>query len=228
MTKAAADVRLVVEKLAEAMALGIDPAEVAPPAHSPTVTLPDEHPAPWSYQEELEGHPVPSHHQEEPDAYTDDARRQHVVRNARGDVVVECVKFSKSADENLARVIAAIPSMLEEIKRLSGQATQHVAAIDRLRAYGADKQAEIQKLRDENENLDASCKIEHRKNDRLRTYMAEFESTIAKLNARLSDALKTAAPRAHATQQTEGDTESRGQPMPWDYKEEPDVEGGAS
>jgi hypothetical protein len=53
MTKAAADVRLVVEKLAEAMALGIDPAEVMTPA--PTITPPEKQPVPpmpWDYQEE--------------------------------------------------------------------------------------------------------------------------------------------------------------------------------
>jgi hypothetical protein len=200
MTKPAADVRPVVEKLAEATALGI-PAEVAPLAHSPAVTLPEEHPAPWSCQEELEGHPVPWHYQEEPDAYTDDARRRHVVRDAHGDVVVECVKFSKNEEEKLARLIASIPQRKAEIERL------RAALVDTL---------ELNRLKILKEV------------DRLRTHIAEFEAVIAKLSARLSDALRPAALRAHATQQTEGGEESQRRPMPWDYKEEPDVEGGAS
>jgi hypothetical protein len=59
--------------------------------------------------------------------------------------------------------------------------------------------------------------------DRLRTDIAEVEATVAKL----SDALKVAAPRTPATQQPEGGEEPRRGPMPWDYREEPDVEGGA-
>jgi hypothetical protein len=65
MTKAAADVRLVVEKLAEAMALGIDPAEVMTPA--PTTTPPEEQPAPLQYREEPERPSMPWDYQEEPD-----------------------------------------------------------------------------------------------------------------------------------------------------------------
>jgi hypothetical protein len=65
MTKAAADVRLVVEKLAEAMALGIDPAEVLVPA--PTITPPEKQPAPLLYREEPERPSMPWDYQEEPD-----------------------------------------------------------------------------------------------------------------------------------------------------------------
>jgi hypothetical protein len=65
MTKAAADVRLVVEKLAEAMALGIDPAEALSPA--PTTTPPEEQPAPLQHREEPERPPMPWDYQEEPD-----------------------------------------------------------------------------------------------------------------------------------------------------------------
>jgi hypothetical protein len=186
MTKVAADAQTVVEKLAEATALGI-PAEVAVLAHSPTDTLPEEHPDPWSYREELEGRPVSGHYQEEPDAYTDDTRRRHVVRDARGDVIVECTKFSKNQEENLARLIASIP--------------QRNAEIDRLRA------ALIETL--EANRLKILKEVEG-----LRTRLAEFEATIAKLNAKLSHALKPAAPRDAATQQTEGGGESQRRPMP--------------
>src|SRR5262249_35148834 len=87
-------------------------------APAPATALSEVHPAPWSYREEQEGHPVPWHYQEEPDVYTDDARRRHVVGDARGNVVVECVKFSKHDEEKLARVIASIPKRQAEIRRL--------------------------------------------------------------------------------------------------------------
>jgi hypothetical protein len=65
MTKAAADVRLVVEKLAEAMAFGIDTAEVMTPAS--TITPPEKQPAPLQHREEPERPPMPWDYQEEPD-----------------------------------------------------------------------------------------------------------------------------------------------------------------
>jgi hypothetical protein len=60
---------------------------------TPNFTLPKDHPAPWSYQDEM----------------------GHVVRDANGAVVVRCVKVSKEEEEKLARAIAAIPNMLREI-----------------------------------------------------------------------------------------------------------------
>jgi hypothetical protein len=163
----AADAPTIVERLAEAMALGIDSTEVAASAQGPTFALLEEHPAPWSCREEA-------------GAQTDDARRRHVVRDAHGAVVAECVKFSKHEEEQLASAIASIPSRDAEIERLRGEATQHVAAIDRLRSHGAGKQAEIQKLFDENRNLDAACMTEHRENDRLRTLLAELCEVLLK------------------------------------------------
>jgi hypothetical protein len=199
MTKVDADALIVTAKLTEAMALGI-PAEVAPLALSSTVTLPKEHPVPWSCQEEVEGRPRP-HHQEDPDASTDGAQRRPVVRDARGDGVVECAKFSKVAEENPGDVIASIPKREAERKRLQA-ALIHTLEVNRLKIL--------------------------KEVARLRTHIAEFEATIAKLKATLSDALKPAAPCTHATQQAEGGEESQRRPMPWDYQEEPDVEGGAS
>jgi hypothetical protein len=168
-----------------------DPGWDALPATPLTVS--DEHPAPWSYREELEGRPVPRHYREEPDAYTDDARRRHVVRDARGGVVAECVQFSKTAEENLARVIAAIPKRRAEIRRL------RAALVDTL---------EVNRLKVLKEVA------------RLRGHLAELQSIIIELNAKLRDELKTA-------RQAEGDEELQGHPMPWDHKEEPDVGGDA-
>jgi hypothetical protein len=68
-------------------------ADVQTTARSPSFTLPKDHPAPWSYQDEM----------------------GHVVHDANGAVVVRCVKVSKEEEEKLARVIAAIPNMLREI-----------------------------------------------------------------------------------------------------------------
>jgi hypothetical protein len=114
----AADATTVVENLAEAMVLESALAELMPHADSATLTLPEEHPAPWSYQEEQGGHPVPWNYQEDLNVYTDDARRRHVVRDAHGGVVVQCVKFSKNEEEKLARFIASIPAKMAEIERL--------------------------------------------------------------------------------------------------------------
>jgi hypothetical protein len=192
MTKVDADALMIVEKLAEAMALGI-PAEVAPLAQSPTAILPEEHPEPWTSQ----GRPVPRHHQEDPDGSTDDARGGHVVRGARGDVVIECAELSKVAEESVARLIVSVGKRRAEIERLQA------ALIETLEVNRFKILTEV---------------------DRLRTDIAEVEATFAKL----SDALKAAAPRTPATQQAEGGEEPRRRPMPWDYREEPDVEGGAS
>jgi hypothetical protein len=60
---------------------------------TPNFTLPKDHPAPWSYQDET----------------------GHIVRDANGAVIVRCVKVSKEEEEKLARIIAAIPNMLREI-----------------------------------------------------------------------------------------------------------------
>jgi hypothetical protein len=162
MTEVAGDELALAEKAAEAAALGIS-AGVAP-LHGSIITLLEEHPAPWSYQEELEGRPVPKHYKEEPDAYTDDARRRHVVRDARGEVVIECVKFSKTEEEDLARRIATIPQKRADVERLRSTLIDTLE-ISRLKML---KQA-----------------------DRLRGYLVECESTITKLT-RLAEALKTA------------------------------------
>jgi hypothetical protein len=191
MTKVDADALMIVEKLAEAMALGI-PAEVAPLAQSPTAILPEEHPKPWTCQDR----PVPRHRQEDPDGSTDDARGGHVVRRARGDGVIECAELSKVAEESVARLIVSVGKRRAEIQRLQA------ALIETLEVNRFKILTEV---------------------DRLRTDIAEVEATFAKL----SDALKAAASRAHA-QQAEGGEEPRRGPMPWDYREEPDVEGGAS
>ena len=82
------------------------------------LTLPEEHPVPWYYQEEMDGRPVSRHYREEHDAYTDDARRRHVVRDANGDVIIHCAKVSKNEEEKLARAIASIPIRRTEITRL--------------------------------------------------------------------------------------------------------------
>jgi hypothetical protein len=124
------------------------------------LTLPDEHPVPWYYQEEMDGRPVSWHYREDHDAYTDDARRRHVVRDANGDVIIHCAKFSKNEEERLARAIASIPNRGAEITRL-------------------------------------------------RTRVAELESTVAELNAELCAALKAAALRAPAVQQNERHDEGR-------------------
>jgi hypothetical protein len=189
MTKVDADALMIVEKLAEAMALGI-PAEVAALAQSPTAILPEEHPEPWTSQ----GRPVPRHHQ---DGSTGDARGGHVVRGARGDVVIECAELSKVAEESVARLIVSVGKRRAEIERLQA------ALIETLEVNRFKILTEV---------------------DRLRTDIAEVEATFAKL----SDALKAAPSRTPATQQAEGGEEPRRGPMPWDYREEPDVEGGAS
>jgi hypothetical protein len=126
----------------------------AAPAPAPATTLSEVHPAPWSYREEQEGHPVPWHYQEEPDVYTDDARRRHVVRDARSDVVVECVKFSKHDEEKLARVIASIPKRKAEIRRLRAaligtleiNRIKALQEMDSLRARNAELEAIVAKL----------------------------------------------------------------------------------
>jgi hypothetical protein len=123
-------------------------------APAPATTLSEVHPAPWSYREEQEGHPVPWHYREEPDVYTDDARRRHVVRDARGDVVVECVKFSKHDEEKLARVIASIPKRKAEIRRLRAaligtleiNRIKALEEMDSLRARNAELEAIVARL----------------------------------------------------------------------------------
>lgn len=132
-----------------------EPTKAAPaPAPAPATALSEVHPAPWSYREEQEGHPVPWHYQEEPDVYTDDARRRHVVRDARGDVVVECVKFSKHDEEKLARVIASIPKRKAEIRRLRAaligtleiNRMKALEEMDSLRARNAELESIVAKL----------------------------------------------------------------------------------
>jgi hypothetical protein len=112
------------------------------------LTLPDEHPVPWYYQEETEGGPVPWHYRDEPDAYTDDARRCHVVRDAKGDIIIHCARFSKSEEEKLARAIASIPNREAEITRLRARVAELDSAITKLYAdfYAALKAAATRSL----------------------------------------------------------------------------------
>jgi hypothetical protein len=105
-------------QITEAVARGIDPADVTHPTPVPGLSLPEEHPAPWSCQEELGGRGVPSHFHDDAEVYIDDARRRQVVRNANGGIVVQIVQFSKSEEEKLARFITSIPGRLAEIKKL--------------------------------------------------------------------------------------------------------------
>jgi hypothetical protein len=98
------------------------------------LTLPEEHPVPWYYQEEMDGHPVPWHYREEDDAYTDNARRQHVVRDANGDIIIHCAKFSKNEEEKLARAIASIPNRRTEITRLRARVAELESTVAELNA----------------------------------------------------------------------------------------------
>jgi hypothetical protein len=203
MTNAKADARIAVDQPAKAMTLGIDPTEVASRGEikvgasllcfaafdpSPTLILQEEHPAPWSYQEEVEGQPVPWSYQVDMDPYTDDARRTHVIRDACGRIVIQCGKFSKDEEEKLARLITAIPEMVAEIERLSAgneQLNEVAAHFDELAGFAAKENAD------------------------LRARNAELEATIVKLKPELCQALKAAAPRARGAQQTESGDEAR-------------------
>jgi hypothetical protein len=109
-----ADATIIADRLAETIAPGFEPDDLVCLGHSPTLTLPKEHPAPWSCQEEVGGR----HLQEDLDAQLSDTRRRHVVRDARGGVVVQCAKFSKTEEEKLARFIAPVPDQMAEIERL--------------------------------------------------------------------------------------------------------------
>jgi hypothetical protein len=177
-----------VGQLAEAMALGIGPAETVHPAHSAAFTLLDVHPAPWSYQEEVAGRPVSRRYQEEPDAHTDDGRGQYVVRDAHDGVVVEIFKFSKSAAEKLARAIADIPVNMAEIEKLS-------AGNEQLKEVAAQ--------------FDELARSAAQESTNLRSRVADLEATIAKLNAELGEALKAGAPRAHIPRQTQSSDDAR-------------------
>jgi hypothetical protein len=98
------------------------------------LTLPEEHPVPWYYQEEMDGHPVSWHYREEHDAYTDDGRRRHVVRDANGDIIIQCAKFSKTEEEKLARAIASIPNRRREITRLRARVAELECAVAELKS----------------------------------------------------------------------------------------------
>jgi hypothetical protein len=98
------------------------------------LTLPEEHPVPWYYQEEVDGRPVSWHYREEHDAYTDDARRRHVVRDANGDIIIQCAKFSKNEEEKLARAIASIPNRRTEITRLRARVVELECTVAELKS----------------------------------------------------------------------------------------------
>jgi hypothetical protein len=98
------------------------------------LALPEEHPVPWYYQEEMDGRPVSWHYREEHDAYTDNARRHHVVRDANGDVIINCAKFSKNEEEKLARAIASIPNRRTEITRLRARVAELESTVAELKA----------------------------------------------------------------------------------------------
>jgi hypothetical protein len=132
------------------------------------------------------------------------------------DALIAAEKLAEAMARGIPVEVAPLaynPSKSEEEKlaRLIASIPQWSAEIDKLRAALIET-LEVNRL-----------KI-LREVDRLRTHTAEFEATIAKL----SDALKPAAPRATATQKTAGGEVSQRRSMPWDYQEEPDVKGGVS
>lgn len=185
------------------------------------ITLPADHPAPWYYQEELCGDPVPARHQADDEPYTDDARRHHVVRDANGNVIVHCSKFSKCAEEQLARAIAAIPTKEAELKQLRSinaelNAKLHAA----LNPAEAPSLAAI--LQSENTS-DAQISIATRRF--IETYMRALDCLRILAEAAGLHPNDGIAPTIPTRGMRLPDTRPPGYSHPWDYKEEPDFEG---
>jgi hypothetical protein len=226
--------------LAEAIARADAPAELAPQVQP----LPEEHPGPWTCQEELGGPQIPADFQEGLDVHTDDARRRHVVRDARGGIVVQCVKFSRSDEEKLARFIASIPTRMAEIERLEAVVAKLTNANRRI----PELETECGRLRTLVGEL---CEVLQKTSPGPRTSGGDVRLTVAaklliEADINFSDlVLVLAHTLLDAT--TDGATRSpaattrKEQPVPWSrrqapqvdpstwaYKEEPDFEGGAS
>lgn len=193
-------------------------------SEGPIQTLPEQHPAPWSFQEQL----------------------GYIVRDARGDIVVRCVKVAKDEEEKLARAIAFLPNMAAEIIRLRVRIAELESTTTKLDAElcaalkaAAPRARTIQQTeRSEDAQIAVTTKQAVSKTQRAADFAEAWPEDTAPIEAKISflDLVWVLAPpwgrllnpkAGVADLQIDSApaiTAPQAHPALWDYKEEPDVE----
>jgi hypothetical protein len=190
----------------------------------PILTLPEQHPAPWSFQEEL----------------------GYIVRDARGDIVVRCVKVAKDEEEKLARAIAFLPNMAAEITRLRvciAELESTIIKLDAelcaaLKAVAPRARTIQQTERSHDAQIAGKARQALSKTQRAADFAEAWPEDTAPIEATISflDLVRVLArplgrllnPKARAADlqidSAPAITAPQAHPATWDYKEEPDVE----
>jgi hypothetical protein len=219
MTNATVDAQIVAaEKRTEASPAWHEFSE------GPILTLPEKHPAPWSFQEEL----------------------GYIVRDARGDIVIRCAEVSKHEKERLACAIAFLPNMAAEITRLRVRIAElestttklDVELCAALKAAAPRARTIQQTERSDDAQIAVTAKQALSKTQRAADFAEAWPEDTAPIEAKISflDLVRVLArpwgrlldlkARAADLQidSAPAITAPQAHPAPWDYKEEPDVE----